>query len=147
MMLSMDSLTQDLRLAFRQLGRRRAFSAIVLATLALGIGATTTFFSVLNGVALRPLPFVDPDQLVAVDRVEPGTLIRTRMTLEQFASIRDSRAIATSAAYVARSVTLSGDGAAAESAAGAEMSGDLFGVLGVGLQRGRTFSSADPAAV
>jgi predicted permease len=141
-------LVQDFRVAFRQLARRRTFTAIVLVTLALGIGATTTFFSILNGVALRPLPFADADRLVAVERTARGGAVRSRVTLEQFAVLRDAAGIAAAAAHVSRPVTLSGDGNAVQ-AAGAEVSGDLFAVLGVPLARGRSLSrdEAVPAAV
>lgn len=62
----MENLRQDLIFAFRSLSRNPAFSLAVLVTLALGIGATTSIFSVVNGVLLKPLPFQDPDRLVSV---------------------------------------------------------------------------------
>jgi putative ABC transport system permease protein len=63
---SLDMLAQDIRYAVRLLGRRPAYTAVVLLTLAIGIGATTAMFSVINGVLIRPLPYPDAGRLVAV---------------------------------------------------------------------------------
>ena len=142
----MHGISQDLRVAFRQLARRRTFSAIVLVTLALGIGATTTFFSILNGVALRPLPFASPDRLIAVERAARGGAMRSRITAEQFMSVREAAGIADAVAHVSHPVTLSGDGVAVQTA-GAEVSGDLFALLGVPLLRGRSIARDEPSPV
>jgi hypothetical protein len=66
-----DGLTQDLRYALRQVGRSPGFSAVVVLTLALGIGGTTAVFSVTAGVLLAPLPFEQPGQLVRFYQQEP----------------------------------------------------------------------------
>src|SRR5712691_9357896 len=60
----MDKIVQDLRYAIRGLQRMRGVALVAIATLALGIGATTTMFSVVYGALLRPLPFTDPNRLV-----------------------------------------------------------------------------------
>ena len=68
----MASLPQDLRFALRSLRRRRLFAVIAITTMGLGTGAATSIFSVVDGIVLRPLPFRQPNRLVAIWQTFPA---------------------------------------------------------------------------
>jgi hypothetical protein len=74
----LDQLLRDARLAVRALARTPSFTATVVLTLAVGIGATTAIFSVVNGVLIQALPFSRPDRLIALMHQAPGTGLTRR---------------------------------------------------------------------
>ena len=107
-------LLNDLRYALRSLSRSKSFTAAALLTLALGIGANTAIFSVVNGIILRPLPFYSPDELVMIwtARPERGTM-RGSMSQPDVRSIQsEARSIEAAAGYHSSQLTLTGFGEA-----------------------------------
>ena len=83
------SLVADSRYALRQLRKHPGFTAVAILTLALGIGASTAIFSVVYGVLLRPLPFPDPDRIVAVFEITSQGPARPGSPIPNFDDFRD----------------------------------------------------------
>jgi putative ABC transport system permease protein len=134
----------DLRFAVRQLRRNPGFTVLVVFTLALGIGANTAVFSVINAVVLRPLPFSDPDRLVTVWQEYPTRQpIRETFSYPNFADLNTDRSLfAASGAYCLSAHTL--DGAAEPERLGTvRVSSNLLETLGVRPALGRDFRAED----
>jgi putative ABC transport system permease protein len=128
---------QDLRFAVRLLGRQRAFAAAVVATLALGIGANTAIFSVVDGVLLRSLPYRDPSRLVRVWSANPRGIARNSVSPPDYFDWRDeARGFDALAAFGSSDVTLTGAGDPVR-LGGAEVTANLAGTLGVTPMAGR----------
>jgi predicted permease len=135
----LESLLQDLRYSLRMMARNPAFTAVAVITLAIGIGATTTVFSWIDAVLLRPLPGVaDPSRLVALESLTPGG----EMVPNSYPDYRDFRdhlklfdgiAVSRPAAFSV------GQQDHAERVWGELVSGNFFAVLGVAPQIGRVF--------
>jgi putative ABC transport system permease protein len=142
----MSHILQDLRVGARQLARQSTFAIIAIVTLALGIGAATTCFSVLNAVALRPIPFTDPDRLVAIDLVGPGGSGRSPLSLTGFRALTETQgAFSSYVAYTNRTITAAAHESAERVQAG-EVTGDIFSLLGRPVQMGRGIDAADAGA-
>ena len=133
----MQTLLQDLRYAFRLLAKSPGFTAIAILTLALGIGANTAIFSVVNGVLLRPLAFWDPSRLVIAAEKSPFPTITT--SYQNYVDWRDqSRTFESLEATRGTLITLTGKGEAERLNARMVTAG-LFPLLGVQASAGRTF--------
>ena len=139
----MDTLWQDFRYALRSLARSRAFTVLAIATTALGIGANSAIFSVVNSVLLRPLPYANPSRLVMVwerntarnrDRnvVNPGNYLDWRDRASSFSGM---------AGLSFASTTFTGDNP--EIVSGRAVTGNFFSVMGVHPVMGREFTAAD----
>src|SRR5471030_1126751 len=130
-----------LRLAFRHLSKQPGFTAIALATLAIGIGATILTFSLVQAVLLRPFPVAEPSRLIGLNESNKAGALSDDMSIS-YANFtdwrRDNRTLSAAALYEDASHTLS-DGAKAEHLDGAVTTAELFDVLGVKPALGRAF--------
>src|SRR5215212_152542 len=143
--MTMETLIKDLRYGIRSLAKRPGFTAIAVLTLALGIGASTAIFSVVDGVLLRSLPYPDPDQIVQLREInERGS--RMPFTEPNFLDVRTrSHSFAGVAQYNGELTTVTGGSEPVRAAAYA-VSADFFNVLGVKPLLGRTFSPEESKA-
>lgn len=134
----MNTLFQDLQYGFRMLLKHPGVTAIAVLTLALGIGANTAIFSVVNAVLLNPLPYREPDRLVSLWENVP-THGRWRAAPANFFDWRKQNTVFEDvSAYGANSLTLTGDGEP-EQLTGARVSSGYFAVVGVDPILGRAF--------
>ena len=130
--------TQDVVYAIRSLRRTPAFTAAALLTLALGIGANTAIFSVINAVLLRPLPYATSDQLVFVWS-STGTFPRAPLTPGRLIDFREQMSTLSAVAGISHlSFTLTGQGDP-ERISGSSVSSNFFDLLGVRPLLGDTF--------
>src|ERR1700679_1435617 len=136
----MDKFLQDLKYGIRMLAKSPGFTAIAILTLALGIGANTAIFSVVNAELLRPLPFRDSSRLVSVAASNSRTHSTAgAMSYPDFLDLRAQNQVFQSmAAYTDGSFTLTGVDQPAH-IVGSSVSASLFDVLGVSPELGRTF--------
>lgn len=138
----METLWQDLKYAVRMLGRSPGFTAVVVLTLALGIGANTALFSVVNGVLLNPLPYPQPQQLVTLHESKPNFATGS-ISYPNFRDWqKDNHTFSSIAVHRGYSFILTGTGES-ERLGGEFISSDLFPLLGVKPVIGRTFAPGE----
>ena len=140
----LDTLGRDVRLALRGMRRRPGFTLAVVLTLAIGIGANTAIFGVVDGVLLKPLAYPNAGELVSVEHVAPGTNVaQFRMSPTQYFTYREE-------GRVFQHIGLYGDGGRTitgigepEQARALFVTYDVLQALGVQPQMGRLFTEAD----
>jgi putative ABC transport system permease protein len=142
---SIESFLRDLRFASRQLRKSPGFALTVIGTLALGIGANTAVFSVVNSVLLRPLPYKEPGRLVWSTLQFPKREMHTSFVPHPtYFAWRDQNHVfsAIAAAQAGGSFTLTGEGVP-ERIRGTRVSAGFFSVLDTELARGRSFTAEE----
>jgi putative ABC transport system permease protein len=142
----MSTLLFDLRYGMRMLVASPRHSLTAVLSLALGIGANTAIFSVMNAVMLRPLPYADPDRLVMVWETSPDNQRRWVAPANFLDWRRGARSFEQLAAYDLYSVNLTRESARPERLRAASTSGNFFSTLHVQPAIGRLFSSAEDAS-
>ncbi len=138
-----ESLLQDVRYGIRQLRRSPGFTAVAVITLALGIGANTAVFSLVDTILLRPLPYRNPEQLLLVSETLPemGGDTEVGMAAGEYLDYRDrNRSFVQTAAYEAAGFNLTGEGTPLRVNAAA-VTASVFPLLGVAPRLGRTFTA------
>ena len=133
----------DLRYALRKLAKAPAFAAIAILTVALGIGANTAIFSLVNGVLLRPLPFPESERIIYFEGKNPAAGITdSNISYLDFTDwSQQTDLFASTAAYWTGNADLSGDGAEPEAVPRAGVTTGFFSVLGVQPVLGRAIPS------
>src|SRR5438874_2987497 len=130
----------DFRYALRMLAKAPAFTAIAILTLALGIGANSAIFSVIDTVLIRPLPFAKPNQLTAVWSKVTAESDKETGSFPDYADIRDqSQTLDAMFAYT-RASTVLGTGNESSALQGLAVTSDIFRALAVRPFLGRTFT-------
>lgn len=145
--MALDSLTQDLRYTFRTLRRNAGFTTFAILIAGLGIGASSTVFSVVNTLLLRPLPFADPDRLVWIANRDTSGLSGQTTQVGHMLDLRErTQTLSALAGYFAfygvGDNLLSGKGEP-ERLSGVPVSDNFFEVLGVQPRLGRTFNAEE----
>jgi predicted permease len=137
-----ETLMRDVRYALRQLWKSPGFAATAILTLALGIGANTAIFSVVEGVLLAPLPYHEPDRLVMVLESRPSVK-QIGISYPDFQDWQHgSRSFERMAALTSRDYDLTGPGTS-EHLDGMEVTSGFFAMLGLKLVRGHEFSPSE----
>lgn len=140
----LEKLAQDVRYGVRTLAKNPAFSLVVMATMALGIGANAAIFSVVDAVLLRPLPYLHPGQIVFMSENEPKAGVSDAgMSWPAFNLLRDhNRSFSAIAGLATHSLTLTGYGEPAEVSTVA-VTADFFSLFGTPPLLGRALLAED----
>src|SRR5436305_2328150 len=142
----MNTLLQDLRYGLRMLLKHKGFTAVAILALALGVGANTAIFSLVNGVLLRPLPFPDAERIIFFEGKNPGAagITESNISYLDFTDwSQQTDLFATTAAYWTGTANFGADGAEPERVPRAGVTTGFFSVLGVQPVLGRTFVPED----
>ena len=141
----MDTLLQDLRYSLRRLAKSPAFTAIVVLTLALGIGANTAIFSAVNAVILRPLPYREPHRLVTIEHMYPSLDMEAPVSVPGFLDYeKKGRSFESMAVQSGWQANLTGVGEPVRMQ-GQRVTGKFFTTLGVPAMLGRTLQPGEDA--
>src|SRR5579863_2320607 len=137
----MRQLLHDLRYAVRVLAKSPGFSAVAVLTLALGIGANTAIFTVVDAALLRPLPYADANNIITIGEVRAQTLYTyTNYSFPEFTDWRhDAKSFSQPAAYSGDSLTLSANGASPQQMDATRVTSNFFTALGTPPILGRDF--------
>ena len=139
----LETLAQDLRYAFRQLAASPGFAFIAIATMALGVGATTAIYSVIGATLLHPLPYPNPSELVRIEANLPGVGAHdVGFSIPELRDLQNSGIFQYASFCFFGSENVTG-GAQPTHIAGATVSPSYFAVLGVDAALGRTFDPHD----
>jgi putative ABC transport system permease protein len=137
----MQTLWQDLKFALRMLRKNPGFTVVAVLTLALGIGANTAIFSVVNTVLLQPLPYKEPGRIISLTQIDLKTQASgALMSYTKYTQIQEqSKTLESMAGFYPLTLSLVTE-REPEAVNGARASIDFFRVLGISPARGRTFS-------
>src|SRR5437773_12581010 len=135
----MENLIQDIRFGFRSLIKQRAFAAIAVVTLALGVGVNSTIFSVVNATLLRSLPVSHPENLVYVFNGNPGSIF----SYPDYAEMRDQNHVFDGLSVWGGITASLNSNDQTDLVSGAVVTGNYFQVLGVGAEKGRVYTPED----
>ena len=136
----MHTLLSDVRYTFRRLAHTPVFTAVVILTLALGIGANSAIFSVVNGVLIEPLPFEDPDRLVQIGHEYRTSKVDAPVDAPGYFDYTAQNTVFSSTAIATGwNANLTGGGGEPERIVGTRVTASYFPTYGVETQRGRAF--------
>src|ERR1700758_591375 len=137
----MTTFLHDIRYGFRMLLKNPGFTAVAIIALALGIGANTAIFSLVNGVLLRPLPFPDAERIIYIEgKNSQAGITDSNISFLDFTDwSQQTDLFASTAAYWTASSNLGADGAEPERVPRAGVTNGFFNVLGVQPFLGRAF--------